>query len=96
MNIKDLASDQLERVKACKSAEEFAALAGEEGIELTDDQLEALAGGSVVCADGALALADKLALVDKLALADGNAVLGGIKRRPPEATYGEMLVALLL
>ena len=35
-----------ERAKAIKSAEDLVAFAREEGIELTDEQLDAIAGGS--------------------------------------------------
>lgn len=37
--------EQIEKAKAAKSAEELLALAQEEGIELTDEQLNAVAGG---------------------------------------------------
>ena len=40
-----LTEEQIARVKACKSTEEMLALAKNEGIELTDEQLEAVSGG---------------------------------------------------
>lgn len=40
-----LTEEQIAKVKACKNQEELLALAKEEGIELTDDQLEAVTGG---------------------------------------------------
>ena len=40
-----LTEEQIARVKACKNQEEMLALAKEEGIELTDEQLEAVSGG---------------------------------------------------
>ena len=46
MNYEDLTEEQKAKVKACKTAEELAALAKEEGVELSDEQLEAIAGGS--------------------------------------------------
>ena len=45
MDIKDLTPEQMEKAKACSSQEELVALAKEEGVELTDEQLEALSGG---------------------------------------------------
>ena len=43
--IKGLTPEQAEKVKACKSQDELLALAKAEGIELTDEQLEAVSGG---------------------------------------------------
>ena len=43
--LKGLSEEQIAKVKACKSQEEVLKLAKEEGIELTDDQLEAVNGG---------------------------------------------------
>ena len=40
-----LTEEQIAKVKACKSTEEMLALAKNEGIELTDEQLEAVSGG---------------------------------------------------
>ena len=40
-----LTEEQKEKLKACKTTEELIALAGEEGIELPDEMLEAVAGG---------------------------------------------------
>ena len=45
MNFEDLTPEQQEKAKACKTAEELIALAKEEGIELTDEQLEDMSGG---------------------------------------------------
>ncbi len=45
MEFKDLAPEQQEKARACNTPEELLALAKEEGIELTDEQLEAVAGG---------------------------------------------------
>ena len=39
-----LTEEQLEKAKACKTAEELMALAGKEGIELPDEALDAVAG----------------------------------------------------
>ena len=50
--LKGLSEEQIAKVKACKSQEEMLALAKEEGIELTDEQLEAVSGGS--CGDTVL------------------------------------------
>ena len=42
---KGLTEKQVQRAKACKNQEELLKMAKEEGIELTDEQLEAVAGG---------------------------------------------------
>ena len=43
--LKGLSEEQIAKVKQCKNNEELLALAKEEGIELTDEQLEAVSGG---------------------------------------------------
>ena len=43
-----LTDEQKEKVKACASGEELAALAASEGIELTDEELEAASGGEMI------------------------------------------------
>ena len=45
MNYENLSPEQQERAKTCKSPEELAALAEEEGFELPDEMLEGVAGG---------------------------------------------------
>lgn len=47
--LKGLTEEQFEKARACKSNEELLELAKEEGLELNDEQLEAIAGG--VCED---------------------------------------------
>ena len=42
---KGLTDEQISKVKGCKTQEEMLAVAKEEGIELTDEQLEAVNGG---------------------------------------------------
>lgn len=44
---KSLTQDQIDKGKSCASFEELVTLAKNEGIELSDEQLEALSGGSV-------------------------------------------------
>lgn len=44
--LKGLSPEQLEKARACRSSEELLQLAKEEGLELNDAQLEAVAGGS--------------------------------------------------
>ena len=46
MNFNDLTEEQKAKARACKTPEEILALAKDEGYELTDDELEAVAGGS--------------------------------------------------
>ena len=43
--LKGLTVEQIQKVRACKSSEELLALAKEEGIQLTDEQLAAVNGG---------------------------------------------------
>ena len=43
--LKGLTKEQIAKVKACKSQEELLAVAKEEGVELTDEQLAAVNGG---------------------------------------------------
>ena len=43
--LKGLTDEQISKVKACKSQEELLKLAKEEGIQLSDEQLEAINGG---------------------------------------------------
>ena len=43
--LKGLTEDQIKKVKACKNPEEILALAKAEGIELNEEQLEAVSGG---------------------------------------------------
>ena len=50
--LKGLSEEQIAKVKACKNQEEVLALAKEEGIELNDEQLEAVSGGT--CDDSLL------------------------------------------
>jgi len=44
--LKGLTEAQIEKLKACKNNEEILKAAKEEGVELTDEQLEAVSGGS--------------------------------------------------
>ena len=43
--LKGLTEEQIKKVEACKSSEEILNLAKAEGMELTDEQLEAVSGG---------------------------------------------------
>lgn len=44
--LKGLNNEQISKAKKCKSPEELLALAKEEGVNLTDEQLEIVNGGS--------------------------------------------------
>ena len=44
-----LTEDQIAKIKACKSSEEILSLAKAEGVELNDEQLQAVSGGG--CTD---------------------------------------------
>ena len=52
MDFENPTAEQLEKAKACKSMEELVALFAEEGVELTDEQLEKIAGGDWFDCDG--------------------------------------------
>lgn len=43
--LKGLTEEQIEKIKNCKGQEEILKIAKEEGVELNDDQLEAVSGG---------------------------------------------------
>ena len=43
--LKGLSEEQIAKIQACKNQEEMLALAKEEGVELNDEQLEAVSGG---------------------------------------------------
>ena len=43
--LKGLSKEQIAKVKACKDHDELLALAKAEGVELTDEQLNAISGG---------------------------------------------------
>jgi len=43
--LKGLTAEQREKIENCKTTEEILRVAQEEGIELTDEQLEAVTGG---------------------------------------------------
>ena len=45
MEFDDLTDEQKARVRACKTSDELVALAKAEGVELNDEQLDAIAGG---------------------------------------------------
>lgn len=49
MDINELSEEVKAKLRECKSAEELRALAEEEGIELTDELLEAVSGGNWPC-----------------------------------------------
>ena len=49
MDFNGLTLEQQEKARACKTPEDILALAKEEGIELTDEQLEAVSGGWDEC-----------------------------------------------
>ena len=45
MNLDNITAEQRRKAAACKNGEELLALAKEEGVDLTDEQLDAIAGG---------------------------------------------------
>ena len=52
MDFNNLTPEQMSKARNAKSPEELMALAKEEGIELSDEQLDAVAGGEDwVCSD---------------------------------------------
>ena len=46
--LEGLTDEQIAKVKACDGPEEMLAIAKEEGVELNEDQLEAVSGGNCV------------------------------------------------
>ena len=46
--LQGLTLDQIEKAKACKNQKELLGLAIDEGVELTDEQLQAVTGGNCV------------------------------------------------
>ena len=49
--LRNLSDDQIARARQCRSSEELLSLAKQEGVELTDEQLDAVSGGN--CDEGA-------------------------------------------
>ena len=45
-SINELTPEQMEKARACKNADELVKLAEAEGIELTEEQLDSIAGGA--------------------------------------------------
>lgn len=45
MNFEELTPEQKEKVRSCKTADELIALAEAEGVELSDAELDSIAGG---------------------------------------------------
>ena len=43
--LKGLSEEQIAKIKACKTQEELLSFAKEEGIQLSEEQLEAVSGG---------------------------------------------------
>ena len=46
MNPEDLSPELIEKARACKTGKELSALAAEVGVELSDEQLDAVSGGN--------------------------------------------------
>lgn len=49
MKLEDLSPELREKAKACQTAEELFALAKEEGVELSEEDLESISGGWGTC-----------------------------------------------
>ena len=53
MDFNDLTEEQKAKAQACTTPEEMLALAKEEGYDLSDEELEGIAGGANWCSDKA-------------------------------------------
>lgn len=51
MNFEGITEEQKAKAKACTTSEELIALAKEEGLDLTDADLDAISGGWKVCSN---------------------------------------------
>ena len=64
--LKGLTEEQIEKLRNCKDAKEALELAREEGIELSEEQLDAVSGGAcveaVICP---ICKSDKVIVIDK-------------------------------
>ena len=47
--LKGLTEEQIAKIKACNSSEELLELAKAEGVELSEEQLNAISGGGLIC-----------------------------------------------
>ena len=47
--LKGVTEEQIAKIKACNNSEELFELAKEEGVELTDEQLNSISGGGLIC-----------------------------------------------
>jgi len=45
--LKGLSTEQIAKIKACKSSDEMLKVAKEEGVELSEEQLAAVSGGNI-------------------------------------------------
>lgn len=52
--LKGLSKEQIKKLEDCKNTEEIFALAKEEGVALTDEQLDAVSGGGWLCNGSAI------------------------------------------
>ncbi|MBR0405473.1 MAG: Nif11 family protein [Eggerthellaceae bacterium] len=51
MNLEDLSPEQQEKIRSCKTLEELVELVEKEGYELSNETLEAIAGGLKIIND---------------------------------------------
>lgn len=51
MNFDEISNETREKLKECKTSEEIVELAQSEGIDLSEEELEAISGGSWKCSD---------------------------------------------
>ena len=51
MDFNDISPELREKAKGCKTTEELVKLAKQEGIELSDEQIESISGGDWTCWD---------------------------------------------
>jgi hypothetical protein len=85
-----LTDEQKEKAKACESVDDLIKLAGEEGIELPDEILDAVAGGSLGCGNSGSQMQGQGVVLghDRSTYRGGSGGCGGDRRSVREIGLG--------